>query len=364
MKINSYEIGMDSARTYSSVSTRKLSVKVLGEKQTGLEGSFSDTYTNLSDEEEKNKTKVSDGENGKDAWTRYGNVGEIASERIGKANPHGAVRDIQSVRQQFVLYLWRMLFGEKSAKELSEKYAINDYNTYGDDYSNADNGFSVITLSGVEENYYSETETLDFSSSGNVTTSDGRVINFDVQLNMSRSFEQYYIREGIEIPQMCDPLVLNFDGNVGELTDTKFKFDLDCDGEEELISMICGGNGFLALDKNNDGVINDGSELFGTVSGDGFKDLAKYDEDHNGWIDENDSIFDKLKIWIKDEEGNDSLLSLKQKNVGAIYLGNSKGDFTIRSIDSGNINGAVRSNGIFLYEDGNVGVLSQLDIAN
>ncbi len=39
--------------------------------------------------------------------------------------------------------------------------------------------------------------------------------------------------------------------------------------------------------------INDGSELFGTSSGDGFKDLATYDEDENGWIDENDSIFSK-----------------------------------------------------------------------
>ena len=38
-----------------------------------------------------------------------------------------------------------------------------------------------------------------------------------------------------------------------------------------------------------------------------FKDLAEYDEDHNGWIDENDSIFSKLKVWTKDENGNVSV---------------------------------------------------------
>ena len=41
------------------------------------------------------------------------------------------------------------------------------------------------------------------------------------------------------------------------------------------------GSGYLALDKNGDGTINDGSELFGTRNGDGFADLAQYDEDGN-----------------------------------------------------------------------------------
>ena len=68
-------------------------------------------------------------------------------------------------------------------------------------------------------------------------------------------------------------------------------------------------------------MINDGNELFGTKSGDGFKDLAKYDKDRNGWIDEADDIFDDLRIWTKDEQGNDKLLTLKEAGVGAIYLG-------------------------------------------
>ena len=52
-----------------------------------------------------------------------------------------------------------------------------------------------------------------------------------------------------------------------------------------------------------------------------FSELAEYDSDGNGWIDENDEVYDQLKVWVKDENGKDKLLSLKEANVGAICLG-------------------------------------------
>lgn len=61
---------------------------------------------------------------------------------------------------------------------------------------------------------------------------------------------------------------------------------MDCDGKQEEISKLNAGCGYLALDKNGDGVINDGNELFGVKTGDGFYELSKYDSDLNGWIDE------------------------------------------------------------------------------
>ena len=62
--------------------------------------------------------------------------------------------------------------------------------------------------------------------------------------------------------------------NVTSVSDMKFKFDIDSDGKVDEISFVGKSSGFLALDKNEDGKINDGSELFGTKSGDGFSDLA------------------------------------------------------------------------------------------
>lgn len=165
---------------------------------------------------------------------------------------------------------------------------------------------------------------------GSVRTKDGREINFNVNVNMSRRCEEYY-KEQLNVAEFTlhDPLVINLDTDVAEVSDQTFYFDLDADGKEEEISVL-NGSGYLALDKNGDGTINDGSELFGTRNGDGFADLAQYDEDGNGWIDENDSIWSKLKIWCKDENGNDVLYKLSDKGVGAICLQNASTDLPCR----------------------------------
>lgn len=132
--------------------------------------------------------------------------------------------------------------------------------------------------------------------------------------------------------------------------------------KEENISFAGKGSGFLALDKNGDGKINDGSELFGTKSGDGFRDLAEYDEDKNGWIDENDSIFGKLRVWTKDEDGRDYLMDLKQADVGAIYLGNKDTQFSLKD-DSNQLNGEIKKTGIYLREsNGTAGTLNHVDL--
>lgn len=236
--------------------------------------------------------------------------------------------------------------------------------------------FNLVTsrvkiLNYVRETWNIEQEDTSFSTVGTVRTKDGREINFNVNVNMSRRCEEYY-KEQLNVAEFTlhDPLVINLDTDVAELSDQTFYFDLDADGEEEEISMLK-GSGYLALDKNEDGIINDGSELFGTGNGDGFADLARYDEDGNGWIDENDSIWSKLKIWCKDEKGNDVLYKLSDKGVGAICLQNVSTDFTLQgdrtardgTTEVNATNGAIRKTGIFLYENGNVGTVQHVDMA-
>ncbi len=214
----------------------------------------------------------------------------------------------------------------------------------------------------TQESSYRETESMSFLAQGVVKTKDGKTIGIDMSLLMSRDFYSANIsRESGEVP-MCDPLVLNFDGGSAELTQTKFSFDIDCDGSLDQISFVKEGSGMLALDKNGDGKVNDGSELFGTSSGDGFADLAAYDEDANGWIDENDSIYDSLRIWSKNADGSDSLVALGAKGVGAIYLGQAKADYSIKGADN-SVYGAVRSTGIYLNEDGTSGTIQHIDLA-
>ena len=210
---------------------------------------------------------------------------------------------------------------------------------------------------------YSESEQTSFSAAGVINTADGKQIAFSLSLSMSRSYHEESsttVTIG-DTRQLQDPLVLNFDGEAAQLTDQRFAFDLDSDGDKESINFVAGGSGFLALDRNGDGQINDGSELFGAKSGNGFGELAALDDDHNGWIDENDAAFTQLKVWTKDGNGNDQLSTLKDANVGAIGLNHVATSFDIKDANN-ELQGRIRSSGVFLQEDGQVGSVQQIDL--
>lgn len=219
---------------------------------------------------------------------------------------------------------------------------------------------------GLEYNFsstYHESQKMSFTSQGTVKTADGREINFSVNLSMSREFmssQNISIRAGDAL--MKDPLVINFDGGAPQLSGEKMYFDIDSDGTADQISRLASGSGFLALDLNKDGIINNGSELFGTLSGDGFKDLMAYDSDGNNWIDENDPIFEGLRIWSVDSEGNYQLAGLGEKGIGAIYLGNVSTAFDLKN-SSNELEGAVRRTGIFLRENRTAGTIQHIDLA-
>ena len=210
--------------------------------------------------------------------------------------------------------------------------------------------------------FSSEFESTTFASQGVVQTQDGRSIGFNIEVSMSREFTTEFNILETENYIKTDPLMINLDSNIGSVSDQKFYFDLDTDGKEEQISFAGQGSGLLVLDINGDGTINDGSELFGTKSGDGFKDLAGYDNDGNGWIDENDSVFSRLKVWTKDAEGNDYLIDLKEADVGAIYLGNADTQFSLKN-DENKLNAEIKKTGIYLRESsGAVGTLNHVDM--
>ena len=210
---------------------------------------------------------------------------------------------------------------------------------------------------------YQEYESTSFHANGQARTEDGRTIDFNVDIMMSRSYMEYM---DVHIPAMqnalYDPLVINVGSDYADVRDQKFMFDIDSDGTEDEISMLGRGSGFLALDKNGDGIINDGNELFGTKSGDGFADLKEYDSDGNGWIDENDEVFSKLKVWCKGDNGEDILMDLKDADIGAIYLGSSDTEFTIGGAD-GIRDGVIRSTGFFLKESSGAGTVQHVDMA-
>lgn len=209
---------------------------------------------------------------------------------------------------------------------------------------------------------YQEQEKMEFNAEGVIRTEDGREINFSAALSMSRHYVEesnLTIRAGDA--KKIDPLVINFDGKGAQLSQTRFKFDLDNNGTEEQIATLNPGSGFLALDRNGDGVINNGSELFGPATGEGFEELATFDDDGNHFIDEADAIYKRLRIWSFNEDGSQQLVALGDKNIGAIFLGHVTSPFQLKD-DANNSLGEVVSSGIYLTEQGRVGVIQQINL--
>lgn len=388
MRIDSASIGMDSARSYhaSKTSVRRFEI-------TDYQAALTDVSTKEQKTPEEGDTAQNTGEQEKPAENTTMTAKDwqsrfLVSSARWDMRSSASEQTLSTIREYTVRYIFDLLFPSRNstlrdwmqengwnAGNSVDNARTNSGSTQGTAAPASDTVYPVAArmkvLNYVGETYSVEQEDTCFSTVGTVRTKDGREINFNVNVNMSRRCEEYY-REELNVAQFAlyDPLVINLNTDVTKLSDQTFYFDLDADGEEEEISMLR-GSGYLALDKNGDGVINDGSELFGTKNGDGFADLARYDEDGNGWIDENDSIWSKLKIWCKDENGNDVLYKLSDKGVGAICLKNVSTDFTMQgdrkaqdgTMNANATNAVIRKTGIFLYENGNVGTVQHVDMA-
>ncbi len=221
-----------------------------------------------------------------------------------------------------------------------------------------------LTISAMTTRTFQEKESTAVTTQGTIETQDGRQINFGMHLSMERTFMSEETTAGeIATHQLTDPLVIQFEDGPPSFSDKVFSFDLTGDGKEETLHSLGKGSGFLAFDANGDGKINDGTELFGTKSGNGFADLAKYDEDGNGWIDENDSIFSKLSVWRPETKGQRGYSKgLLDSNVGAIFLGQTQSKHTIAD-EKGGVKGVIRSTGMFVKESGETGHVFQMDLA-
>ena len=133
-------------------------------------------------------------------------------------------------------------------------------------------------------------------------------------------------------PETYDPLVidLNNDGIKDTNLDYKINFDLDNNGFKEATSWIDNNDAFIAIDKNNNGTIDNGSELFGNKSisnnayaytnpnaKNGFESLKEFDSNNDDIINEKDKEFTNLLLW-QDKNSNgisetDELIKLSDK---------------------------------------------------
>lgn len=146
--------------------------------------------------------------------------------------------------------------------------------------------------------------------------------NFSLSFSQQTSFS-LSVSTATPEPQRADPLILNLDD-----TDFSFdpkhrvSFDLNADGSADSFQNIGNGNAFLAFDRNANGVIDNGTELFGDAGGavDGFADLAQFDDNRDNQIDANDRIFENLLLLNFDSEGAQQTTSLASQNIESLSL--------------------------------------------
>ena len=137
------------------------------------------------------------------------------------------------------------------------------------------------------------------------------------------------------------------------------RFDLDADGRTDRISAPSGDDALLALDRNDNGRIDDGRELFGDQNGaaNGFAELGKYDDNGDGRIDLQDAVFERLRLLRFDADGRQHSQSLSQAGVAAIELGARDVKIALGTYDE------IAQLGRFQFSDGRSGEAADLLLA-
>jgi len=106
--------------------------------------------------------------------------------------------------------------------------------------------------------------------------------------------------------------------------DAQGSFDLLGNGVAIQSGWLSGQDGFLAVDVNGNGNIDDIYELFGGSKGEGFAKLASYDSNGDGLVNASDDDFAKLLVW-QDVNGNHQtdageLISLSDAGISSLTV--------------------------------------------
>ena len=164
------------------------------------------------------------------------------------------------------------------------------------------------------------------------------------------------------------PIALDLDGDGVETTGVTAGayFDHDANGFAEQTGWAGADDGLLAMDRDGNGTIDSGKELFGDQTilssgqkaSNGFQALADLDDNKDGKIDTNDSAYSQLKVW-QDIDGDgysseDELLSLSDAGVASINTG-----YTDANITDANGN-TIKQDGSFTKSDGTTGAASDV----
>lgn len=275
---------------------------------------------------------------------------------------------IKDYVQKLLVEIILETFLKKKIKLYPENYDIKHTEIEDQDLKGLKKDYVVNNIKEIKSSFvyessyeYYKKSSINFSSSINIKTKD-KDININLDISFTQEFyEKHKKRLSFEQTLSFDPLIINHNSNAFDvLSDMSFEFDLNNDGKLDTIPLLKNSS-FLALDKNNNNKIDNGSELFGPSTNNAFKELRAYDSDQNNFIDENDDIYKNLLVWSKNEKGDNSLISLASADIGAIYLNDISSSFVYKKNISNSI-AQLEANSIFVNNEGTkAGLISALN---
>ncbi|HZG08769.1 MAG TPA: tandem-95 repeat protein, partial [Allosphingosinicella sp.] len=168
---------------------------------------------------------------------------------------------------------------------------------------------------------------------------------------------------------LLSPIILDLDGDGVEMKSIKksrARFDMNGDGALDDAGWAGGGDGFLVIDRNNDGLITSASELSFAAEDPTAKSdlaaLAMLDNNGDGVINKDDVRFGELKVW-RDFNGNGvtdagELVSLAEIGITEIGLSGHAAKTTAKAGEN-----ILVSTATFTRADGSSGTLGNVALA-
>ncbi|MGL4604743.1 MAG: hypothetical protein ACRCU9_11415 [Iodobacter sp.] len=274
----------------------------------------------------------------------------------GHSAPSQPATDIQTGdKERRFQSLWEMLFGQPAASHTSSATTASD--PACNPASQAVSTPASLQLL-VAMEHTKTTESCSFNASGKVCLADGSTRQFEVGYQNEQSSETTRFAGQMLLK---DPLVLDLGPATTKLSSQSVAFDLDNNGTQESMRLPDTGSGLLFLDRNHNGTADNGSELFGPQSGNGFSELAKLDTDHNGWIDEADPGYQDLKLWQSGDQPGGKTQTLSEARIGALATQSVSTEYGLSEKEE--ILGQIRASSIWLGEHGGAGSVRQIDLA-
>jgi hypothetical protein len=193
-------------------------------------------------------------------------------------------------------------------------------------------------------------------------SADGTVSVSRLDIDISITSVRIDTRENQPQQQRTDPLALDLNGD-GKISLSGPKdgvlFDITGQGRPQQTSFVSGADGFLALDRNGNGVIDSGKELFGDQNGqaNGFLELQTFDQNGDGAIDNQDSVFNQLRIVTRNNDGSLTLHRLSEYDIQRFSLGYRPMQ---QQLQAGNVLSAL---GGYTRSDGSQGVVADVTLS-